>query len=264
MQLSITTTTPEREQLDLDLYLAAKGITEDPQQPAVDMPKPRIRVEAIAERMNLIHLSNAIAYVVKLLKRPGKGGRRARVLNAYLGFNSEAAALCLAEELREEFGAYCVVRTSKRLIGWTWEVKVSAEDENLERIAHRYAIAEFEQVTERDVAQAEIEQELEAQATARAEASGLPILPSALTVPKYVPAGLEGLGFCWSQRHYATVFDTTDPKKPELLGKIIALRGLWGWKNRNGARSSWDCKDWRDAAIALRQNYSKPLGVSIA
>lgn len=245
----------------LDLYRAASAILEDPSA-FDDEPKPRVRVEPIAARINLVHLTDAIALAVKLLKRAGKGGRRARTQCAYFGFNDNAAANCLAQELNETYGAFCTVRRSKHLTGWTWELKVCADDSDLEAIATRYHGHDFQQWTEQDVAQAELEEELEEQAECRAEEDKAPCPPTPIRCPRKVPPQLKGIGLSWHKQHYAKVYQMEVP--PQGIGKIIRVGHQWRWENPRGAVSSYLLRTWQDAVIDLRNNQRAPRGISIA
>ena len=65
----------------------------------------RIRVKAVSlgERHSLIQFSRRIAIITQSLKRPGKGGRMAKVVSAYLGFDDYDQAAAAAQDLVRNF-----------------------------------------------------------------------------------------------------------------------------------------------------------------
>ena len=102
------------------------------------MLRKKYKVVSLGERHSLIHLSDRVALITKALKRPGKDGRRARVVSAYFGFNTQDEAIAFVARLRRQFpSCYCKVRAGQRL-GTAIEVKVRAFDE-LERFAWELA-----------------------------------------------------------------------------------------------------------------------------
>lgn len=72
--------------------------------------KARLKVVCLGDRFSLIQLSPRSAYITKALKRPGKGGRLARIQSAYFGFDNYDSAIKFAKRLPK-----AVVRFSKRL-----------------------------------------------------------------------------------------------------------------------------------------------------
>lgn len=85
----------------------------------------RFKVVSLSDRHAFIKLSDRVAIITQALKRPGKGGRRARLVAAYAGFNSQAAAIAFVAGLKRYFSkAYCEVRRATRLTACQWEVKI--------------------------------------------------------------------------------------------------------------------------------------------
>lgn len=98
------------------------------------MQRQTFKVTALGDRHALVKLSDRIALITQALKRPGKAGRRARVVSAYFGFATEAEAIDFVTGLRRHFPkAFCQVRSSQRLTT-AFEVKVRAFD-GLEKFA---------------------------------------------------------------------------------------------------------------------------------
>jgi hypothetical protein len=90
------------------------------------MPRSIYKVIALSDRHAFIKLSDRIAFITKSLTRAGKNGRRARIVSAYFGFNSQYEAIAFITELRKYFPrCYCQARSGQRL-GTAIEVKVRA------------------------------------------------------------------------------------------------------------------------------------------
>jgi hypothetical protein len=88
------------------------------------MPRIRVTATQLPDRHCLISCSANVATIVKLLKRPGKNGRRAKTVALYIGFDSQREAIGAAQDIRRDFpNAGIEVRPAKRL-GTAWEVKV--------------------------------------------------------------------------------------------------------------------------------------------
>ena len=102
------------------------------------MLRKKYKVVSLGDRHSLIHLSDRVALITKALKRPGKDGRRARVVSAYFGFDTQDEAISFVARLRRQFPAsYCKVRAGQRL-GTAAEVKVR-EFAGLERFTWEVA-----------------------------------------------------------------------------------------------------------------------------
>jgi prepilin-type processing-associated H-X9-DG protein len=73
----------------------------------------------------MITINQRLGYITKTLARKGKGGRLAKVVAAYFGFNSASEAIAAANEIRRQFPkARIEVRPSQRL-QTTHELKIS-------------------------------------------------------------------------------------------------------------------------------------------
>jgi hypothetical protein len=95
------------------------------------MTRKTYKVTALADRHAFIKLTGRIAIIIKALQRPGKNGRRARVVAAYFGFNSQDEAIAFITGLRKYFPkAYCQARPGQRATAI--EVKIRSF-EGLER-----------------------------------------------------------------------------------------------------------------------------------
>jgi len=103
------------------------------------MLRKKYKVVSLGDRHALIHLSDRVAILTKALKRPGKNGRRARLISAYFGFNSQDEAIAFVAQLRRQFpNAYCQIRGAQRLDAAV-EVKVR-QFEGLERFTWELAV----------------------------------------------------------------------------------------------------------------------------
>lgn len=98
------------------------------------MQRQTYRVTTLSDRHAFIKLSDQIALITQALKRPGKAGRRARVVSAYFGFATESEAIAFIAKLRGSFPkVFCQMRPAQRLTT-AIEVKVRAFD-GLEKFA---------------------------------------------------------------------------------------------------------------------------------
>lgn len=102
--------------------------------------RTHVRVTALPDRHAFIRISDRVAVITQALKRPGKGGRRARLVSAYIGCSSQSAANAIAVGIKRYFSkAYCEVRRAQRL-ATEWEVKIRYFAENsLESFIWSYA-----------------------------------------------------------------------------------------------------------------------------
>jgi len=90
------------------------------------MLRPTYTVVSLGDRHALVKINDRIAVITQALKRPGKNGRRARLVGAYFGFATQDEAIAFVAGLRRQFPkAYCQVRFGQRL-GAAVEVKVRA------------------------------------------------------------------------------------------------------------------------------------------
>lgn len=80
------------------------------------MPQLKVSVQLLKDGYAQVKLCDRVHVLTKALKRPGKGGRRAKVQTAYVGFKSEQSAQRFITRLRELFPtARALLRPSKRL-----------------------------------------------------------------------------------------------------------------------------------------------------
>jgi hypothetical protein len=89
------------------------------------MPRFRVSVRQMPDRHFFVTLNAKVEIITQSLLRAGKGGRKAKVIAAYFGFNSYDEANQFVHQTRSRFPAARIqVRQAKRL-GTTWEVKLS-------------------------------------------------------------------------------------------------------------------------------------------
>lgn len=93
-----------------------------------------VHVQPLQNNYSLIKLTDRVALITKALKRPGKGGRMARVQAGYFGFTNRDAANTFAAVIHEKYGVQVVIRSATRLIGMKVEVKIRDFD-GLEALA---------------------------------------------------------------------------------------------------------------------------------
>ena len=93
-----------------------------------------VHVQPLQNNYSLVKLTDRVALITKALKRPGKGGRLARVQSGYFGFTNRTIANQFATAINQKYGVDALVRTAKRLIGMEIEVKVRDFD-GLEALA---------------------------------------------------------------------------------------------------------------------------------
>lgn len=91
------------------------------------MMRIRVRAKQLGDRHYFIALSNRIAIITQSLLRPGKGGRKAKVIAGYFGFPDRDAAMAFTNNIRGRFPkARIEVRTAERLDS-AIEVKISGD-----------------------------------------------------------------------------------------------------------------------------------------
>jgi hypothetical protein len=73
---------------------------------------------------SLLSISPRLALMYRVLKRPGKGGRRDRIQCAYFGFDTEEQAIKFAGYVQRNFKTRVIPRESERLTECAYEVKV--------------------------------------------------------------------------------------------------------------------------------------------
>jgi hypothetical protein len=208
--------------------------------------RPRRRVVVDGRRV-VVWLSDAVAYSLHLLKRAGKGGRRARPGSLYYGLADLAQASALAENIRKCHGAYVVVRPGKQLPS-AFELVIHGDDLSLEKIAAVYGDRPG------DFVDSEFRKR---QAAAHlADCQDWEAMPDrALESPAVVAAaaggdrpGLPvGLSFVWDRSNHCQVSGGG-----RLLGVIAKPKFSFRWSYKpTGGDWAGDFVDWRDAAIAL-------------
>jgi hypothetical protein len=102
------------------------------------MKRQSYKVTSLSDRHALIRLSDRVALITQSLKRPGRGGRKARLTAGYVGFDCyEAAALC---ERTEAILSQMLLRNphAQRLTT-AIEVKIRYSFEGLESFLWSYA-----------------------------------------------------------------------------------------------------------------------------
>jgi hypothetical protein len=88
------------------------------------MSQPKVSVQLLKDGFAQVKLCDRVHILTRVLKRPGKGGRVAKVQTAYVGFKSELSAQRFITRLRELFPtARALLRTSERL-STPYEVKL--------------------------------------------------------------------------------------------------------------------------------------------
>lgn len=76
----------------------------------------KVSVQLLKDGYAQVRLCDRVQVITRVLKRPGKGGRLAKVQTAYVGFKSELSAQRFIVRLRELFpDAKALLRPSKRL-----------------------------------------------------------------------------------------------------------------------------------------------------
>jgi hypothetical protein len=102
------------------------------------MTRPTYRVTALADRHAFVKLTDRIALITRTFKRAGKGGRMAKVVAAYLGFDSAIEAHNFVAGLKKYFPrCFVQVRKAERLTA-AFEVKIRGF-EGLERFIWSFA-----------------------------------------------------------------------------------------------------------------------------
>jgi hypothetical protein len=87
------------------------------------MSKPKFSVQLLKDGFAQVKLCDRVQFITKTLKRSGKGGRKAKVQTAYVGFKSERSAQRFVTRLHELFpAARALVRPAQRLTTpWAFE-----------------------------------------------------------------------------------------------------------------------------------------------
>ncbi|MBD2093527.1 hypothetical protein H6F67_27205 [Microcoleus sp. FACHB-1515] len=100
----------------------------------------RYKVSLLSDRHAFIKISDRVAVITKALKRPGKNARRARLVAAYVGFDTQQQAIAFVNGIKRYLSkAYCQIRRSERL-ATAWEVKIRYFNESaLETLIWSYA-----------------------------------------------------------------------------------------------------------------------------
>jgi hypothetical protein len=90
------------------------------------LPRTHIKYDrGNKDGFSVLMLTDRICLVHYRLKRPGKGGRRERIQAAYVGFNQINAARKLRESIEAKRpGAQTFIRESKRVLDYSWELKI--------------------------------------------------------------------------------------------------------------------------------------------
>jgi hypothetical protein len=103
------------------------------------MKRSTYKVTSLSDRHALIRLSDRVALITQSLKRPGRGGRKARLIAGYVGFDSYAAAAAFVQGIRQYFPkCFCEIRTAQRLTT-AIEVKSRYSFEGLEALLWSYS-----------------------------------------------------------------------------------------------------------------------------
>ena len=91
--------------------------------------KPRVRVQLLENRHAFVQINHTTAYITYCLKRPGKGGRLARVEASYFGFDNYDEATAFCHQLQEQKLAKRVVLRESQRLQTRYEVKVNGLDD---------------------------------------------------------------------------------------------------------------------------------------
>ena len=103
------------------------------------MKRQVYKVTTLSDRHALIRLSDRVALITQALKRPGRGGRKARPTAGYVGFDCYEAAAAFVRGLKQYFPkCFCEIRTAQRLTT-AIEVKIRYSFEGLESFLWSYA-----------------------------------------------------------------------------------------------------------------------------
>ncbi|HEY9692214.1 MAG TPA: hypothetical protein V6D15_08425 [Oculatellaceae cyanobacterium] len=87
--------------------------------------KTRVKVQLLDNRHALVNLTPTTAYITYCLKRPGKGGRLARVEAAYFGFSNYDEATAFCQQLQQQKIAKRVILRESQRLATAYEVKVN-------------------------------------------------------------------------------------------------------------------------------------------
>jgi hypothetical protein len=101
--------------LNLEDWQAGAGST---------LPRPKIK-SGTKDGYTVLFLCHRVCMCHYRLKRAGKSGRMERVETAYVGFNSLEAARKLRESIEgKRPGAKVIIRESRRVTDFSWELKI--------------------------------------------------------------------------------------------------------------------------------------------
>jgi len=96
------------------------------------MKRLAYKVTVLADRHALIRISDRVALITQALKRSGRGGRKARLIAGYVGFDCYEAAAAFVSGLKQYFPkCFCEIRSAQRL-ATALEVKIRYSFEGLE------------------------------------------------------------------------------------------------------------------------------------
>ena len=93
--------------------------------------KPRVKVQLLDNRHAFVQLNPTTAYITYCLKRPGKGGRLARVEASYFGFDNYDEATTFCNQLQKDKLAKRVILRESQRLQTRYEVKVNGLDDNI-------------------------------------------------------------------------------------------------------------------------------------
>lgn len=111
----------------------------------------RTKIIQLKDRYSMLLLSPRIGLLYRVLKKPGKGGRKDRIQCAYFGFEYEAKAQEFATQMRIHYPqSFPLVREAERL-EYAWEVKIR-EFETIVNVAKTLAAREVTQPQTQSIA----------------------------------------------------------------------------------------------------------------
>jgi hypothetical protein len=111
----------------------------------------RTKIIHLKDRYSMLLLSPRIGLLYRVLKRPGKNGRKDRIQCAYFGFEYEKAAQEFATQMRVHYPqSFPLVREGERL-EYAWEVKIR-EFETIINVAKTLAAREVSKPQDQSIA----------------------------------------------------------------------------------------------------------------
>ncbi|NEQ64462.1 MAG: hypothetical protein F6K21_02970 [Symploca sp. SIO2D2] len=88
------------------------------------------RTIELGDHHQLTYLVGRAAYITQQLKKPGKGGRTSKIKSVYYAFDSTNKARRFFLNMRKKYGKFRVeMRSARRVLDWTWEVKIQGDFE---------------------------------------------------------------------------------------------------------------------------------------